>query len=211
MNIFQSQKAVIILFLAAAVLIALAIVLFRGSEMSNEVACTLEAKICPDGSAVGRTGPSCEFAPCPMHESTDGMIETQDAESGVYYFYPKALPTFYSEALDWPPVLRVNDGPFLCTEAGDAIDRTGKTSLQTMGENAYCVTEITEGAAGSIYTQYAYAFPYKDRVAILTFSIKSVQCGNFDPAQQQACEAERADLDLLAYVDQMAKSLHTEH
>lgn len=28
-------------------------------------ACTREAKICPDGSAVGRTGPNCEFAPCP--------------------------------------------------------------------------------------------------------------------------------------------------
>lgn len=27
--------------------------------------CTLEALICPDGSAVGRTGPNCEFAPCP--------------------------------------------------------------------------------------------------------------------------------------------------
>jgi len=29
------------------------------------VACTMEAKICPDGSAVGRSGPKCEFAPCP--------------------------------------------------------------------------------------------------------------------------------------------------
>lgn len=28
-------------------------------------ACTMEAKVCPDGSAVGRTGPNCEFAPCP--------------------------------------------------------------------------------------------------------------------------------------------------
>jgi putative hemolysin len=28
-------------------------------------ACTEEAKICPDGSAVGRVGPNCEFAPCP--------------------------------------------------------------------------------------------------------------------------------------------------
>lgn len=28
-------------------------------------ACTMEAKICPDGSSVGRTGPTCEFAPCP--------------------------------------------------------------------------------------------------------------------------------------------------
>jgi hypothetical protein len=29
------------------------------------VACTQEAKLCPDGSYVGRTGPNCEFAPCP--------------------------------------------------------------------------------------------------------------------------------------------------
>ena len=29
------------------------------------VACTMDAKLCPDGSAVGRTGPDCEFPPCP--------------------------------------------------------------------------------------------------------------------------------------------------
>lgn len=28
------------------------------------VACTMEAKLCPDGSYVGRTGPNCEFQ-CP--------------------------------------------------------------------------------------------------------------------------------------------------
>ncbi len=31
----------------------------------NMVFCTQDAKICPDGTAVGRTGPKCEFAPCP--------------------------------------------------------------------------------------------------------------------------------------------------
>lgn len=29
------------------------------------VACTMEAKLCPDGSSVGRSGPKCEFLPCP--------------------------------------------------------------------------------------------------------------------------------------------------
>lgn len=29
------------------------------------VACTEDAKICPDGSTVGRIQPNCEFAPCP--------------------------------------------------------------------------------------------------------------------------------------------------
>lgn len=34
------------------------------TEEKNK-ACTLEAKLCPDGSSVGRTGPNCEFSACP--------------------------------------------------------------------------------------------------------------------------------------------------
>lgn len=35
------------------------------SDNTNIVACTEEAKLCPDGSYVGRTGPNCAFADCP--------------------------------------------------------------------------------------------------------------------------------------------------
>lgn len=38
-------------------------------QLSNNapkaIQCTMEAKLCSDGSAVGRTGPNCEFAKCP--------------------------------------------------------------------------------------------------------------------------------------------------
>ncbi|MEN9653970.1 MAG: hypothetical protein RL235_82, partial [Chlamydiota bacterium] len=37
---------------------------------SGQVACTMDAKVCPDGSYVGRTGPDCEFAPCPGSQGT---------------------------------------------------------------------------------------------------------------------------------------------
>jgi putative hemolysin len=37
----------------------------QGPPNCELVACTLEAKICPDGTAVGRVGPNCEFAQCP--------------------------------------------------------------------------------------------------------------------------------------------------
>jgi hypothetical protein len=37
------------------------------SDINQEpVACTMDAKICADGSAVGRSGPNCEFAACPL-------------------------------------------------------------------------------------------------------------------------------------------------
>ena len=34
-------------------------------DRSEQVFCTQEAKLCPDGSYVGRTGPKCEFTACP--------------------------------------------------------------------------------------------------------------------------------------------------
>jgi hypothetical protein len=40
------------------------------SPSGSQVACTLDAKLCPDGSAVGRVGPNCEFAQCPLATST---------------------------------------------------------------------------------------------------------------------------------------------
>lgn len=33
------------------------------------IGCTMEAKICPDGSSVGRTGPNCEFEKCSSNTS----------------------------------------------------------------------------------------------------------------------------------------------
>ena len=43
------------------------------SETNVPVACTLDAKICPDGSSVGRVGPDCEFEPCPGEYAESGF------------------------------------------------------------------------------------------------------------------------------------------
>ena len=42
------------------------IVLFGCTTENNNVACTMDAKVCPDGSSVGRIAPDCNFAPCPQ-------------------------------------------------------------------------------------------------------------------------------------------------
>lgn len=38
------------------------------------VVCTMEAKMCPDGSYVGRTGPHCEFSACPTSTATTTTV-----------------------------------------------------------------------------------------------------------------------------------------
>ena len=57
------NKKIIIPIVAIAV--AVGWVFFSTVKTTEPVACTMEAKLCPDGSAVGRVGPNCEFAKCP--------------------------------------------------------------------------------------------------------------------------------------------------
>ncbi len=49
--------------LSIVLVVGLALLFFGCVE--KPVACTAIAKVCPDGSTVGRVGPNCEFAPCP--------------------------------------------------------------------------------------------------------------------------------------------------
>ena len=48
-------------------------------KKGKPVACTQEAKLCSDGSYVGRTGPNCEFALCP-HEDLIRVFSPQANE-----------------------------------------------------------------------------------------------------------------------------------
>ena len=49
-------------------------------------ACTEEAKVCPDGSSVGRTGPNCEFTPCPTAPAVEKEITTVALNETAYTF-----------------------------------------------------------------------------------------------------------------------------
>jgi hypothetical protein len=65
----------------SAVLISLliisAVLIFLQRLDQQSVGCTADAKICDDGSAVGREGPKCEFAACPdmsNHATLQGKV-----------------------------------------------------------------------------------------------------------------------------------------
>jgi hypothetical protein len=65
------NKKYILIIVAAIILIAGSVYYYFAKQKSPEpVACTMEAKLCPDGSYVGRVPPNCEFAPCPLEEQT---------------------------------------------------------------------------------------------------------------------------------------------
>lgn len=45
-------------------------------EKNNEVACTMDAMMCPDGSYIGRTGPNCEFV-CPISSEVPDDVQVE--------------------------------------------------------------------------------------------------------------------------------------
>lgn len=59
------------------------------SSQSSQRACTEEAKLCPDGSSVGRVGPNCEFAQCSNanDQSLNERIYT-NSEFGFSFSHP---------------------------------------------------------------------------------------------------------------------------
>lgn len=59
------------------------------NQEPRQTACTMEAMICPDGSSVGRTGPNCEFSPCPTATPTpDNNADLQILEGLIDYEIP---------------------------------------------------------------------------------------------------------------------------
>ncbi len=78
---------------------------FLVKKTPKSVACTQEAKICPDGSAVGRTGPKCEFAPCPTAKPEENAATSNSPEFDNVYFVVS------SNGKNWQP------GNFVAKEA----------------------------------------------------------------------------------------------
>lgn len=135
----------------------------------------------------------------------DGWMLSRTAIGNLYA--PSELGSAYVNATDWPPALNQDDAPYACTEAGDETDRAGGTNEVTINGREYCRTIVAEGAAGSVYRQYAYAFPREEGTAILTFSVRFPQCANYEEAEAAACEAAQGSFNPDALADQMVGTI----
>jgi len=142
-----------------------------------------------------------------QQQPADGW-KTSTNPQGVTFRYPEKLTTNYISTVDWPPQIAVTSGPFTCTEAGQETARAGKTEKRMVDNRIYCVTKVTEGAAGSIYTQYSYITTTgNNKLVNLTFSLRFVQCGNYDAPKKTECEGERETFDIDSVVDRIVKTI----
>lgn len=69
----------------------------------EQIACTMEAMICPDGSAVGRTGPNCEFAACPAPTTVNQPADSYDFVFKYFDAYTNVKAQL--TASGWTPII----------------------------------------------------------------------------------------------------------
>ena len=86
-------------------------VIFEKND-TPRVACSADAKLCPDGSAVSRTGPNCEFAPCPSDVATGssggaGILPFDSGAEGTVLLGPTC------PVMKTPPDPNCADKPFV--------------------------------------------------------------------------------------------------
>ncbi|TSC95055.1 MAG: hypothetical protein CEN87_67 [Parcubacteria group bacterium Licking1014_1] len=114
----QKQKGFIlpIIIVAVVVIILGAAGYFAYKQNSapkqpEQIVCTKEAKLCPDGSAIGRIGPNCEFADCPeVLDETAGWKTYRNDEYEFEFQYPENgnVKTGYDWTPDfWPPQVKI--------------------------------------------------------------------------------------------------------
>ena len=106
---------ILILIVVAAVALGGGAFYYRAKIFSpaGPKACTEEAKQCPDGSFVGRTGPNCEFAACPSGAaSTTQTVDTSNWKTyrNEEYRFEFRYPSSYTisepnKKVDYEPIL----------------------------------------------------------------------------------------------------------
>lgn len=93
------KKILIIQTIVLVVLLGVVVYVYLPKTTEDPaVYCTMDAKLCPDGSSVGRVGPKCEFAECPTSSAPgeDPVISKALGDSvnmhvGEKINYPKGL------------------------------------------------------------------------------------------------------------------------
>lgn len=164
----------------------------------TQTQCTLDAKICPDGTTVGREGPNCEFAKCPGEIKKEGWEQVTDQDQGITYKYPEQLDLEFIFTQEWPPEVEVTEGIFSCAE-----------EVVTVGDKIYCLRVETEGAAGSVYKSYMYLYSMENqgRSVNVRFTLRYPQCANYSEHEQTECEREQAEFDVNELADSIVESI----
>ena len=100
-------------------------------------------------------------------------------------------------------IFKVNNGEIDCEESELSESNLGlRVSKKNIAEKKYCIAASSEGAAGSVYTEYNYATVVDDNLYFTSFIARDLDCNNYPEEEKLECQRERESNNLDKIVDQ---------
>ncbi len=95
----------------------------------------------------------------------------------------------------------VENGEIECNETPSESSLPLRISKREISGRKYCIGASSEGAAGSVYTQYAYTTVIGDNVYSVRFVARYPNCDNYPDNERAQCKTERETFNLDNLVD----------
>ncbi len=177
----------VILFLPLAARAEMAAPPDNGSmNLRAPVACTMDAKLCPDGSYVSRRPPNCDFAPCPSEDGSREPMPPQNPmpvppqqppaqppaqpPGGDTGFAPESMP------MPVPPqALTIDPNDAQCVSDSECV------TVQTQCGSCDCGTPVNQ----------MFALKYRDRLMKLCDGYNGPHCEMMCPQTRLVCHMGR--------------------
>ena len=110
----------------------------------------------------------------------------------------------------YPPKFRITEGQIDCTITSSDSVLLHRTEKRRIDGRIYCIESSSEGAAGTIYTQYAYFTIKNDCLIIVSCVIRYPQCMNYGEPHRAECENECETFDLDKIIVHIVRNLNVK-
>ncbi len=102
------------------------------------------------------------------------------------------LPQYIGGQEGWPPVIKTSTTAYACSmQAQTGNGPSGSTTEKTINGKKYCVTILSDAAAGSRYTEYTYITGNGSGTKTTNFTLRLPNCQNYDHPQSMDCDASQ--------------------
>jgi len=148
------------------------------------------------------------------------IIEEIDngSEKQLHYDILVDLNTEYIGSQDWkvkivneeekyPPKFKITEGQIDCKKTSSESGLLFRTVKRKIDGRIYCIESLSEGAAGTIYTQYTYSTIKSGSLIMVSCVIRYPQCINYSEPYRTECANERERFDLNKIIGHIVKNL----
>jgi hypothetical protein len=130
-------------------------------------------------------------------------------DKGISFKYPEKFPAKYIYPEYWPPRISASaeKNTLDCPVTSAESSLPQRIILKTINNQIYCIRALSEGAAGSVYTDYSYSYILDDRIITVNLVLRYPGCSNYDDRRKTECEQERQTFDLDNIIDQITQTV----